>query len=444
MIKEFLRTLNIAAPIIISNIAQIALLLVDSAMIGRIDYLQLASSSLVINVMAIPQVLGMGISVAISPLVAIANGRKEVSTASKVLFNGLLLCIITSLILSGGLIFYKDLLFHLGQDPAVAKLALPFYEIIAWSLIPMMVFIAVKQFTDALEFTRTGMILTVLSLPLNVFLNWVFIYGNLGMPRLELFGAGISTFITRVVIAVTLIIVVLRHKVFNPYIKVWRQAWKVNFKLWKELLQIGIPSCLQYGMEAGAFSVSGIMIGWLGATAQAAHQIALNLSSATFMAATGLSLGGSIRVANAYGRGQKQQLRLIGKSTAAGGLIYGFTCGLLFILLRHRLPFIFTINAEVAAMASSLLIFGALFQVSDTSQTIAVGLLRGIKDVKLPTAFVGIAYWVIGIPIGYFLAFKQNMGASGIWLGFLVGLTVSSLLLNTRFLTKTKIENNKF
>jgi MATE family multidrug resistance protein len=438
MFKEFSKTLQIAVPIIISNIAQISLLLIDSAMIGRINYLQLAASSLVINVMAIPQVIGMGMTVAMSPLIAIANGKKDVLTASKILFNGLILCTITSLLLSFCLVLNKNIIFHLGQDYTVAKLATPFYEIIAWSLIPLLMFMAVKQFTDALEFTRTGMLLTIISLPINAFLNWIFIYGKFGMPRLELYGAGIATFITRIIITVTLIIVVLSHPVFKPYIKIWRKAWKIKFELWKELLQIGIPSSLQYGMESGAFSVSGIMIGWLGATAQAAHQIALNVAAATFMVALGLSLGASIRVANAYGRGEKYQLHIIGKSTIAGGLIYGFFCAGLFIALKNVLPFIFTNDVKVTAMASTLLIFGALFQVSDTSQAIGVGLLRGIKEVKLPTAFVGIAYWLIGIPTGYYLAFKINMGASGIWIGFVAGLTVSALLLNKRFLNKTK------
>jgi MATE family multidrug resistance protein len=439
MFKEFTKTLHIAIPIIISNIAQVSLLLIDSAMIGRISYMQLAASSLVINVMAIPQVIGMGMTVAMSPLIAIANGRKDVLTASKILFNGLILCTLISALLACLLVLNKNLLFHLGQDGTVANLAVPFFDIITWSLVPMLMFMAVKQFTDALEFTKTGMLLTIISLPINAFLNWVFIYGNLGMPAWGLYGAGMATFITRVLITVTLMLVVLRHPVFRPYIQVWRKAWTIKLKIWKELLQIGVPSSMQYGMEAGAFSVSGIMIGWLGPSAQAAHQIALNISSATFMAALGLSLGGSIRVANAFGRGAKYQVRTIGKSTIIGGLIYGLSCAILFILFRNLLPFIFTNDIDVAAITSSLLILGALFQVSDSSQAIGVGLLRGIKEVKLPTLFVGIAYWVIGIPTGYYLAFKLNMGARGIWIGFVAGLTVSAILLNIRFLNKTKI-----
>jgi MATE family multidrug resistance protein len=439
MFKQFSKTLTIAVPLIISNISQVSLGLIDSAMIGVVDYKQLAASSLVLNLIGIPQVLGIGMTMAISPLVAIANGKRDIYNASKILFNGFLLCTLTAIIIATTIVLTKNLLFHLGQDAEVARLAEGYYKVMAWSLIPMLMFLAVKQFSDALEFTKTAMVLAILSMPLNAFLNWIFIYGNWGAPRLELYGTGIATLITRIIIAVTLIIVVLRHSVFAPYIALRNKAWKVSIKTWKELLQIGIPSSLQYGMEAGAFSVSGIMIGWLGATAQAAHQIALNLASTTFMAALGLSLAASIRVANAYGRNSHAEMRSVGTSTIVGGLIYGTFCGLMFVIFRNHLPYIFTDNMQVTAIASTLLIFGALFQVSDATQAIGVGLLRGIKDAKLPTAFVAIAYWVIGIPVGYYLSFVLKMGAPGIWIGFVSGLTVSSILLNFRFLNKSKL-----
>jgi MATE family multidrug resistance protein len=439
MLKEFSRTLKISIPLIISNVSQIGLGLIDSAMIGAVDYHQLAASSLVINVIAIPHVLGIGMTLAISPLVAIANGRKDTLKASHVLYNGFVLSTIAAVFIAILMVVTSNLLFHLGQDDAVATFAVPFYKLMAWSLIPMLIFSAVKQFCDALELTKTAMLLSLLSLPINAFLNWIFIYGRFGFARMELFGAGLGTLITRTLIAVILILIVTRHKLFVPYIQLRAAAWKISWKTWKELLGIGIPSSMQYGLEAGAFSVSGIMIGWLGATAQAAHQIALNLASTTFMAALGLSLGASIRVANAYGRGDRLQMRSIGTSTIAGGLAYGLACGILFIIFQHQLPFAFTNNYEVASMASTLLVMGAIFQISDATQAIGVGLLRGIKDAKVPTLFVAIAYWVIGIPVGYFLSFKINMGASGIWIGFITGLTVSSILLNSRFLKKSKV-----
>jgi len=439
MIKEFSKTFKIALPLIISNISQVGLGLIDSAMIGAVDYRQLAASSLVLNVIAIPQVLGMGMAIAISPMTAIANGQKDAFKASRILFNGFLLTTMVAIFIALTLVFTYHFLFYLGQDRDVAIFAVPFYKLIAWSLIPMLVFASVKQFCDGLEYTKTAMTLSLISLPLNACLNWIFIYGRFGMPRMELTGAGVGTLVTRIIIAVILIIIVFRHKLFAPYIALKAKAWKIDVKTCKELLHIGVPTSLQYGLEVAAFSVSGVMIGWLGATSQAAHQIALNLATATFMAAAGFSQAGSIRVANAYGRDEKLLLRKIGLSTISGGLIYGIMCGVSFVIFRNTLPVLFTNNTEVATVSSSLLVFAALFQVSDATQSIGVGLLRGIKDVKLPTAFVAIAYWLIGIPVGYFLSFKLNMGAAGIWLGFVTGLTASSVLLNTRFFKKSKI-----
>lgn len=439
MFREFSKTFKIALPLIISNISQVGLGLIDSAMIGAVDYHQLAASSLVLNVIAIPQVLGMGMAIAVSPMTAIANGQKNPLQASRVLFNGFILSAIVSVFIAVTLVLCSGLLFHLGQDLVVATYAVPFFKLIAWSLIPMLIFAAVKQFCDGLEYTKTAMTLSLISLPLNAFLNWILIYGRFGFPRLELAGAGVGTLITRILIAITLIIIVLRHRLFRQYILLRKKAWVVDAKTWKELVQIGVPTSLQYGLEVAAFSVSGVMIGWLGATSQAAHQIALNLATATFMAASGLALAGSIRVSNAFGRSEKALMRSIGLSTMTGGLIYGVMCGVIFIIFKNVLPAIFTKNIQVAAISSSLLVFAALFQISDATQSIGVGLLRGIKDVKLPTAFVAIAYWLIGIPVGYFLSFKLHMGASGIWLGFVTGLTASSILLNTRFLAKSKV-----
>lgn len=178
MFKEFSKTLKISVPLIISNVSQIGLGLIDSAMIGAIDYKQLAASSLAINVITIPQVLGMGMTIAISPLVAIANGRKDIYKASHVLYNGVILATLVAICIAITLVATSGLLFHLGQDEEVAAHAKPFYQLLAWSLIPMLIFMAVKQFCDALEFTKTAMILSLLSLPLNAFLNWVFIYGK--------------------------------------------------------------------------------------------------------------------------------------------------------------------------------------------------------------------------------------------------------------------------
>ncbi len=439
MRNELWATLRLSIPIIITNMAQIALGLIDSAMVGAITYKQLAASSLALNAIGIPQIICIGLTMAISPLVAIARGRQDAVTASQVLYNGVWQCTIATLLVALLCIAGTPLLNNLGQDPEVATLAQPYFKVMAWSLIPMIIFLSVKQFSDALEMTKTGMILALATLPVNAFLNWIFIYGKLGVPRMELYGAGVATLLTRVLSAVVIIIIVLYHPAYKRYIAASRQAWQLKWTQQKELLKIGIPSGMQYAMEMGAFAVSGIMIGWLGATSQAAHQIALNIASFSFMASLGLAMGGSIRVSHAFGRGDNHAMRRIGISTIYGGIGYGLFCVLYFILLRDQLPLIFTNEPAVISMAAGLLLFAAIFQVSDATQTIGVGLLRGIRDVKLPTLLVALAYWGIGIPVGYWFAFNRGMGASGIWLGLVLGLTASSIFCNWRFLKKTEI-----
>jgi multidrug resistance protein, MATE family len=439
MRTELAKTLKLSIPIIITNMAQISLALIDSAMVGAISYKQLAASSLAINAIGIPMIICIGLTMAVSPLVAIARGRQDAVQASGVLYNGVWLCTLAALMIALICVAGSPVLDHLRQDPEVAALAKPYFRILSWSLIPMILFLAIKQFSDALEMTKTGMVLALATLPVNAFLNWVFIYGNLGAPRWELHGAGVATLITRILSALVIIIIVLYHPAYKRYIAARRQAWHIKWKQMKELLHIGIPSGLQYAMEAGAFALSGIMVGWLGATAQAAHQIALNIASFSFMAALGLSLGGSIRVSHAYGRGDRPLMRKIGISTIYGGIAYGIFCVMYFVLLRYQLPLIFTKEPAVISMAASLLFLAAIFQISDSTQAIGVGLLRGIKDVKIPTMLVAIAYWGIGIPVGYWLSFNKGMGAAGIWLGLVLGLTASSLLCNWRFLRKTAI-----
>src|SRR4051794_2238129 len=226
MLKEFSKTFKIALPLIISNMSQVGLGLIDSAMIGAVDYHQLAASSLVLNIIAIPQILGMGMAIAVSPMTAIANGQKDALKASRVLFNGFVLTTIVAVFISLTLVLNSQLLFHLGQDITVVTYAIPFFKLIAWSLIPMLMFAAVKQFCDGLEYTKTAMTLSLISLPLNAFLNWIFIYGRFGFTRLELAGAGTGTLITRILIAITLITIVLRHRLFRQYILLRNKAWK--------------------------------------------------------------------------------------------------------------------------------------------------------------------------------------------------------------------------
>lgn len=427
------KTLKLAFPIILGEVSQMMLGIIDTAMVGAVSYKQLAAAALVMSVINIPYVFGIGITISVSQMVSMAHGRRDGKLVSHYLYNGFWLCTISAIAISVAIELSKNILFHLDQDPVVAQLALPYLQIMGWSVIPMLLFLSLKQFTDGLEFTKTAMILSLAALPMNAFLNWLFIYGNRGFPRLELLGAGWATLITRIFIFIFLALIILYHKTFRRYIAVRSIVWKVRWKTMKELLHIGVPSSFQISMEAGAFAVSGVLIGTIGAVEQAAHQIALSCASLTFMVSMGLSQASSIRASNSFGRNDWQLIKTIGKSTLLMALIYGTFCALIFILLRNQLPLIFNENPEVVSMTSYLLLFAALFQISDSTQAISAGLLRGIKDVKVPTYFIALAYWAIGIPVGCVLAFSFKMGAAGIWTGFITGLTFSATFLSFRF-----------
>jgi MATE family multidrug resistance protein len=433
LLAQAKKTWTLAFPIILGEVAQMSLGIIDTAMVGAVSYKQLAAAALVMSVINIPYVFGIGITISVSQMVSMAHGRRDGKLVSHYLYNGFWLCAISAVIISLAIELSKNILFHLDQDPTVARLALPYLQIMGWSVIPMLLFLALKQFTDGLERTKTAMILSLSAIPINVFLNWLLIYGNWGFPRMELTGAGWATFITRVLIFIVLGLIVLYHRTFRRYVAVRSIVWKLRWQTIKELLEIGIPSSFQITMEAGAFAISGILIGTIGAVEQAAHQIALSLASLTFMVSMGLSQASSIRTSNTFGRKDWPLISEIGKSTLVMALIYGTFCAAIFILFRYQLPYVFNDDKEVVSMAEYLLLFAALFQISDSTQSISAGLLRGIKDVKIPTFFIAIAYWAIGIPVGCLLAFYYNMGAAGIWMGFITGLTFSAAFLSFRF-----------
>lgn len=433
------KTLKLAYPVILGQLAQMALGLIDIAMVGAVGYKELAAAALVNSVINIPFVLGLGITISISQLVSMANGQRNGSLVSHYLFNGFVLAFVSSIIIALGLVFGKGLLFHLKQDPEVAALAAPYMELIAWSIIPMMLFMAIKQFTDGLEYTKTAMVISLSAIPLNFLLNYGLIFGHFGLPRMELVGAGIGTLITRFIIFFALFGVVLKHKLFRRYMIIGKRQWHLNKKTWKDLLYIGIPSSLQVGMESGAFAVSAILIGTIGAREQAAHQVAISMVALTFMVSMGLSQAGSIRVSNTFGRGDWPLMRLIGKTTLQSAVIYGALCAVLLFLFRAQIPYLFTDDIEVMSIAAGLLLLAGIFQISDSTQAVSAGLLRGIKDVKVPTLYIALAYWVVGLPTGSLLAFYYDMGAAGIWIGFIVGLSISALLLSFRFI---KIANS--
>jgi len=434
MWKEIKLTLKLGWPIILGNITQMSLGIIDSAMVGAIHSSQLAAASFVNNLIALPMVFNLGFTMAISPLVAAAQGEGDYDKPLRITYNGLWVAGIIAILFGLILHFNSGIVFQLGQDDIVANLSENYLIWMIWSILPMALFSILKQFSDGLGFTKWPLYIALSAMPVNVLLNYALIYGKWGIPALELEGAGIGTFLSRIYTLIAITILIFRHKNFAPY----RQHLATQLKFQKsrmmEVVKLGIPAAMQYGMEAGAFAVSGIMVGWLGYQQQAAHQIALNIAALTFMVSLGISATGSIRVGYANGKKDFGKVLEIGKTTLWLSAAYGTICAIFYILLRFQLPLFFNKEPEVVAYATVLLFLAGIFQISDSVQAVAVGLLRGIQDVQIPTILVAIAYWVIGIPLGYYLAFEMNMEVNGLWIGFVVGLSASAILLTRRFL----------
>jgi multidrug resistance protein, MATE family len=439
--EEIKRTLNLAYPVIVGQLGFVMMWVVDSLMVGEIGATPLAASTVSNSVIMLVYIIGIGVTFSITPLVAIAVGGNQKEECGIIFRQSLLVCGVMGILLMLIALFIIQYLYLLNQPEEVLEAAIPYSTLIAISIVPMLIFSANKQFIEGLSVMRPGMIIVLSANLINWFCNWLLIYGNWGLPRLELTGAGWATFISRIYMAAVMLIFLIRSNRFRKY-NVNFKYQGINLPVIKRLLKLGLPSGVQYFFEVGAFSFAVIMVGWLGTIELAAHQIAINLSSISFMCAIGLSTAGGIMVGNGVGKKDIVETRRAGFTSIilAAGIMMIF--GLLFILLRGWLPTLYIEDSDVIGIASTLLIIVALFQVSDGVQAVGIGILRGLTDVKGPTIITFVSYWIIGLPIGYLLGFMMEWGVVGVWIGLLIGLGVSSSLLTMRFNKKSKYAVN--
>jgi len=435
--QHFKSTLSLAYPVIIGQLGHVMMGVVDSLMVGRIGAVPLAAASISNGIFFIIFVVGLGISFAISPLIAIAVGAQKHDNFRSILVNGIFLNVITALIIVLILYFGADIIYKLDQPADVAEHAVQYLKIISFSAIPMMVFQTYRQFIEGLSIMRPAMVITIMANVLNILGNWILIFGNLGLPALGLNGAGISTFITRSFMGFMMVYYVMHADRFKEYNLRFRFQ-DIDFTVVKRILSIGLPSGIQYFFEVGAFASSAILVGWLGTRELAAHQIAMNLATITYMAATGISAAAAIRVANCVGQRDIAETRKAGFSAIIFTVGMMTVFGIVFILFNHKLPEFYIDDTGVIQYAAGLLIIAAFFQIADGTQAVGLGALRGLTDVKFPTVITFIAYWILGVPSGYLLAFVFNLGVNGVWFGYIVGLYASGLMLTIRFNVKSK------
>lgn len=419
--------------------------LIDDIMVGQISPVHLAATSLGNSFFFIAFSIGLGFSFAITPLIAESDGENNIKKGRSFFQHGVILTTILGIVMFIALLLIKPILYHLDQPAEVVELAVPYYEIVAFSIIPVMIFQGFKQFADGLAQTRYPMYATIATNVVNIILNFILIYGFWIFPRLEIVGAAIGTLVSRFVLVLMMYHFFNKNDVFKPFLKKIKKA-HLQLQVFKKIINIGFPSALQMLFEVGIFSATVILAGTLGAFPQAANQIAIKLATATFMIASGLSVAATIRIGNQKGIGNYIELRRIAFSNFLLVFLIMSCFSIGFLLLKNYLPFMFTDNLEVVAIASQLLIIAALFQISDGFQVVFLGALRGLQDVKIPSYITFIAYWIIGFPISYILGILLNFEAIGIWIGLFAGLSASAIMLFIRFnyLSKKLIKTNHY
>lgn len=449
--KEFRYNLKLASPIILGMLGHTFVSFVDNAMVGQLGTAELAAVSLGNSFLFIAMSIGIGFSTAITTLVAEADAENDRAKVKEALKHGLLLCTGIGIIVFLGVLLAKPLMYRMDQPDEVVHLAMPYLNLVAASLIPLIIFQAFKQFADGLSQTRYAMWATLLANVVNVVINYFLIFGIWIFPKWGIIGAAIGTLASRIIMLAFIWLLLRYKKKFKPYVT------NFNFKeikksVLKKIINLGFPSSLQMLFEVAIFTAAIWLSGVLGKNSQAANQIALNLSSMTFMVAMGLSVAATIRVGNQKGLKRFSELRRIALSLFLLVLIIDIIFAIMFMVFNNWFPTLyvdetdvknFVDNQEVIAIAAKLLLVSAFFQISDGIQVVGLGVLRGLQDVKIPTLITFIAYWVVGFPISYYLGLYTTLESAGIWIGLLAGLSVSAILLYIRFnyLSKKLIRN---
>lgn len=435
--EHFNKTIFLSIPIIIGQLGHMAMGVVDNIMIGQLGPIHLAAASLTNAFFVQFMVFGVGLSFALSPLVAAADQPGNEKEISSLLHHTGVINLVTGIILLGLLEISIILLPYLDQQEDVLKLTGPYIQIISFTILPIMFFQTYRQFADGLSYVKPAMYITLFAVGANAFLNWLFIYGNWGAPRLELIGAGIATFTSRFLMALAMFLYVIGNKNLKKYDpRIFHL--RLRKQLLKKILNLGIPSSLQISVEVFAFTSVAVIIGWIGAYQLAAHQISLTLSAFTFMFAMGISQASAIRVGTQFGKNDISNAARAGFAAVLLSATVMAVNGILFILFRYELAGFFINEMEVVEIAATLLIIAAAFQIFDGIQAVGVGICRGIQDVKIPTIIVLISYWVLGIPVGYYLGITLGWGVNGVWYGFISGLGSAAIGLTYRFWRKTK------
>lgn len=436
-VREVRPTMGLAFPIMAGMLAQMLMGLADTVMVGRVGVVPLAAAAFVNAMAHLPLVFGIGLLSSISVLGAQAFGAQRSRDAGEVLRHGLVMATAAGAVTALSLAALRPHLHRFGQPPEVVEAAGPYLILFGASLFPALVGHGLKQFSEAMNRPWAPNFIMLGGVLLNVFLNWILIYGNWGAPALGLEGAGWATLIARSVMALGLLLYVTGALVLQAFQPV-RWCAALDPQWWRGLLRLGWPAGAQHFLEVSAFVFAALMMGWVSADAIAAHQIAITCAATTFMFPLGIALAACIRVGHAWGAGQRARLRRIGfVGIALAALVMG-CFALLLAVAGEPIARLFVGSPGVVALAAQLLLVAAVFQVADGVQVAALCALRGVTDVRVPALIAVLSYWLVAVPMAYALAFPGKQGAVGIWIGLATGLGAAALALAWRFHWQTR------
>ncbi len=428
-IREILR---IGLPIMLGQACVIILAFADNIMIGWHSVDELAASSFVNNVMNLFILTELGFAAGMTPMIGADNGTGNIKGIGITVKNGLM----TNGIIGGISIILLTIIYfcldHFGQAPELMPYIKPYFAIIGISTLFALGFNVLKQFTDGICRPMISMTLLMIGNLLNIFGNWVLIYGKLGFPEMGLTGAGISTLVSRVLILIVFAVYIFKSKKMNEYARAIKDALLSRDKM-KGVFKMGYPVGIQMALESSTFTFAAVMAGWLGVIQLAAHQVVITISQLFFLMMQGLSFAVSILVSNAFGRKDLGSVREYARKGYFMTLGISATLSVLLYCFRYQAAGIFTDSPEVSAMAVSLFFLLFAYQFGDGLQLCFANVLRGIQDVKPIMYAAFVSYYLIAIPSAYVLGFKTSLGIHGIWLGFPIGLTLAGIFFYARY-----------
>ena len=429
---HYKETILLGIPIVLGQLGIVLVGLADNIMVGRFATEDLAAASFVNSVFNIPIIFGLGFSYGLTPLVGQFFGRGDKFRVGGLLRNSVLANLLIGILLTIIMTVIYFNVHKMGQPEEILPLIRPYFLLHLASLVFVMMFNSFKQFADGITDATTPMWIMLSGNVLNIIGNFILIYGYFGLPAMGVMGAGISTLITRIYMFVIFALIFSRSKKYKRY-RVGYKRVTYNEKDLGTLNRIGIMVGLQMGMETALFSVTGVMIGWLGTAPLAAHQIVVSVSTFGYMIYYGIGAAISIRVANAYGKGELSNVK---KSTASGFhliLVLVIITSVVFSIFRNQVGYLFTSSEDVVAIVSTLIIIMIFFQFGDGLQVAFANSLRGIGDVTSMAVISFVGYFVIALSASYIFGFVLDLGIVGIWIGYPIGLTLTGAMLCVRY-----------